>query len=166
MTIRQILKRLLTPVALVFAVLYFVIDGLFFLVIEPISRRLARLPILLGLARWIKSLGPYPTLALFLVPILLLEPLKPIGAYLLAKHHPVTGTALLVLAEVLKVGLVERLFHLSRDKLMSIPAFARCYNFVMRWLAYLRSLPAWRAAEAVLERAKSWLRQLWRMIRP
>jgi hypothetical protein len=165
MTFREHLKRLLTPVALVLAILYFLIDGLFLSIVKPIASRIARLSILAGLTAWVRSLGPYASLALFLVPVVLLEPVKPIAAYLIGTRHVVGGIVLIIVGEVLKVAVVERLFHLNRDKLMSIRVFARCFNFVARWLAYLRALPAWQVAERQSRRFRAAGRHLLGSIR-
>jgi hypothetical protein len=74
-------------------------------------------------------LTPYATLVLLLVPVIILEPFKPAGAYLIAIGHLVSGVSLIAIGDLLKTFLVERLFHFSRDKLMTIPAFARVYNW-------------------------------------
>jgi hypothetical protein len=74
-------------------------------------------------------LTPYATLVLLLVPVIILEPFKPVGAYLIAIGHLVSGVSLIAIGDLLKTFLVERLFHFSRDKLMTIPAFARVYNW-------------------------------------
>ena len=66
-------------------------------------------------------------------------------AYLIATGHLVSGVSLIAIGEVLKIVLVERLFHFSRDKLMTIPAFARVYNWAEAWLEYCRSQPIWQA---------------------
>ena len=55
------------------------------------------------------------------------EPVKPMAAYLVGTGHVATGLIFLVVAEILKLALVERLFSVNRDKLMSIPAFAWVY---------------------------------------
>jgi hypothetical protein len=76
--------------------------------------------------KWVMSLGPYPTLALlFVVLPWLLEPAKPFAAYLAATGHVASGLMVLGVAEPLV--LIEWLFCISHDKLMSIRAFARCY---------------------------------------
>jgi hypothetical protein len=90
------------------------------------------------------SLRPYPTLALFAVPVIVLEPVKPVAAYLTATGHVVSGLAVLVVGELLKLILIERLFRISRDKLMSIPAFAWCYGKFELARDWLESLTAWR----------------------
>jgi hypothetical protein len=134
-------KRILKSAVAVAAVLYFCIDALFLPVIRLFAAELCRLPGVHRLGGWLASLGPYPTLILFVVPLAVLEPVKPIGLYLIGSGRIARGILLIAVGEVLKITLVERLFHLSRDKLMSIPAFAWCYGIVMGWLAYLRALP-------------------------
>ena len=59
-----------------------------------------------ALAAWLASLGPYPTLVLFLVPVIILEPVKPVGAYLIATGHLVSGGSLIAIGEVLEIALV------------------------------------------------------------
>ena len=98
------------------------------------------------LRSWIMSLGPYPTLALFIVPVLVLEPAKPVAAYLTATGHVASGLAVLGVAELLKLVLIERLFRISRDKLMSIPAFAWGYGKYEQARNWVESLSAWQLA--------------------
>jgi hypothetical protein len=165
MTVRQFLQRVLTPVVLVLATLYFLIDAVFLSILKPIATRIARLPIFADLTAWVKSLGPYGSLALFIVPVLLLEPIKPIGAYLIGRRHFFVGLLLVILGELLKVVIVERLFHLNRDKLMSIGIFARCFNFVTQWLDYLRALPPWQAAQRWVQRIRALGRHMLHLLR-
>jgi hypothetical protein len=47
---------------------------------------------------------------LFLVPVIILEPVKPVGAYLIATNHLVSGVSLIAIGELLKIVIVERLF--------------------------------------------------------
>lgn len=90
---------------------------------------------------------PYPTLALFLVPLVLLEPIKPFSAYIIASGHIIFGVLVLGLGEVLKITIVERIFHIGRDKLMTIKAFAWIYNFASEWLTWLQALPPWQSVK-------------------
>jgi hypothetical protein len=53
----------------------------------------------------------------------------------------------LIVGELLKLVLVERLFSLTRDKLMKIPAFAWAYTKffeIKTWLKVLLSRELWR----------------------
>jgi hypothetical protein len=142
---RKRIKRALKPVVIPLAVLYFLIDALFFALIKPFASWLSKLRIFARVGILIRSLGPYSTLALFVFPFVALEPIKPIGLYLIASGRIFYGTLVIGVGEVLKVTIVERLFQVGRDKLMTIPAFARCYEFVMSWRGYLQTLAVWQA---------------------
>jgi hypothetical protein len=154
------MKRVLSPVAAVAAVLYFLIDVVFLSLVRPITQALAKLGIFNSLAAWLGSLGPYPTLAIFLLPVIVLEPVKPVGAYLIATGHGIYGVSLIAIGEVLKIAIVERLFHFSRDKLISIPAFAWVYGWIALWLAYLHAQPVWQATLRQLALIKSAARRI------
>jgi hypothetical protein len=121
---RRPMRKVLGPIAAVAAIIYFLIDAFFLSLIRPIAQELTRLGLFSSLATWVASLGPYQTLALFLIPVAVLEPAKPLGAYFMATGHVAYGVLVIATAEVFKITVIERLFHFSRDKLMSIRAFA------------------------------------------
>lgn len=143
---RDIVNHILKPVMFLLAGIYFLVDAVFWTLAQPIVRLLADHWVFDSVRRWITSLRPYPTLALFVVPILILEPAKPLAAYLTATGHIAGGLTVLGVAEILKLLLIERLFRISRDKLMSIPAFAWCYGKFQQVRNWTRSLGAWRLA--------------------
>ena len=153
--------KLLRSIAGALAVVYFVADMLLGALLRPLYRYLAGLHFLDRLAARIRRLGPYPSLALFLLPIIILEPAKPVAAYAAATGHPGVAVAIFACAELLKLVIVERLFQITRDKLMSIAAFAWVYarwTLVSDWLA---STGIWRAARRLVRKAKSSWRR-WR----
>jgi hypothetical protein len=86
-----ICRPIFTPFDVMAASIYFVIDAVFLSILKPLSRRIARLPLFSAIGNWIGSFGPYATLALFVVPLVLLEPVKPVGVYLIASGHLVRG---------------------------------------------------------------------------
>jgi hypothetical protein len=141
---RLSLSRILKPFLFPVAAIYFLADAVFWSVAKPIARRLADRRIFAILRAWIVSLRPYPTLALFLVPVIILEPVKPVAAYLTAMGHIVGGLSVLAAGEILKLVLIERLFSISRDKLMSIGAFAWCYDKFRQAQTWVESLEAWQ----------------------
>jgi hypothetical protein len=127
------------------ATIYFLVDAIFMTVARPLSNWVAKHWIFESLRAWIVSLRPYPTLLLLAVPLIVLEPVKPVAAYLVGTGHVAMGMIVLVIGEILKLVLVERLFSISRDKLMSIPAFAWAYwkyRAVKHWMT---SAEAWQA---------------------
>jgi hypothetical protein len=121
-------NRALKPIIYPIAAIYFLVDAIFVPVVKPITRWLSTHWIWKELRAWIVSLRPYPTLLLFAVPLIVLEPVKPVAAYLAATGHVAAGVMVLVIGELLKLVLVERLFSITRNKLMSIPAFAWGYR--------------------------------------
>ena len=167
---RRTFRRVLTLPLVALAALYFLLDDVFRSFVKPAVARLARLPVFAHLEAWIASLGPYPTLALFLVPMAVLWLLKLFALYLLGTGHVVMGAGTIVLAKVVGVGLAERLFAVSRDKLLSVPWFAWCYGRIVALrdyvYAWLRATWAWRvAAQAVrrmrvsFSRGREWARR-------
>jgi len=148
------MKRILRPVIFIAAALYFAVDELFSWIVRPIANWLSRLSILQGVRRWITGLEPYPALLLFVVPLLILEPAKPLATYFIATGHVTYGVLVFAVAELLKVVMVERLFDLNRDKLLSIPAFAWCYARFRMVFAWLQSFEIWRATRRRFARVK------------
>jgi hypothetical protein len=157
--------RVLSPLVAVLAFIYFLIDGLFLPPLRLLGRWLGGFNLFARLGDWIRTLGPYQTLALFLVPLIVLEPVKPVAAYLLAKQRYTQSLAVLVIGEILKVTIVERLFHVGRPKLMMIPAFAWTYNYVMAWYVWFDALPPWQAVKHCLLAVKAQARAVWLRLR-
>ena len=162
---RRRVGRVLSPVVAILAFLYFLVDALFLPPLRLLGRWLGSFKLFMRLGEWIRTLGPYQTLALFLVPLIILEPVKPVAAYLAAKGHYTRSIAVLVVGEILKVTIVERLFHVGRPKLMAIPAFAWTYNYVMAWYAWFEALPPWQAVLRRVRAAKTQARAQWHRLR-
>jgi hypothetical protein len=81
---RKRIRRALKPVVVPLAVLYFLIDAVFFALIKPLATWLSKLRIFARVGSWVRSLSPYTTLAMFVIPFVALEPIKPVGLYLIA----------------------------------------------------------------------------------
>jgi len=157
--------RVLSPVVAILAFIYFLVDALFLPPLRLLGRWLGGFKLFARLGEWIRTLGPYQTLALFLVPLIILEPVKPVAAYLAAKSRYAESITVLVVGEILKVPVVERLFHVGRPKLMMIPAFAWTYNYVMAWYAWFEALPPWQAVLRHMRRIKAQARAAWLRLR-
>jgi hypothetical protein len=152
-------SRIFKPLVFVLAGIYFLVDATVWTFARPVIRWLADHWIFVSLRNWVMSLGRYPTLALFVIPVLILEPAKPLAAYLTATGHVMSGLMVLGVAEFLKLVLIERLFCISRDKLMSIPAFAWCYEKVQQVRNWITCLSAWRLARRLALTVKRTLRR-------
>ena len=154
------MKRILKPVTYALATLYFLADAAFMAIARPISDWLARHVVLRRLRSWIRSLRPYPSLALFSIPVIMLEPVKPVAAYLAATGQMVSGVVTLVAGELIKLILVERLFSLTRVKLMKIPAFAWAYIKFCETKTWLKNTEAWQAIRAISRTARQYLTEM------
>jgi hypothetical protein len=139
-------NRILKPVVFLLAAIYFLVDAIFLTVAKSLAKWIAEHWIFESLRVWIVSLRPYPTLALFALPLVILEPVKPAAAYFVGTGHVATGLIILALGEILKLVLVERLFSVSREKLMSIPAFAWAYLKYRAAKDWVTSIEAWQFA--------------------
>jgi hypothetical protein len=153
-------KRIFRPVVFIFAAIYFAVDAAFSYVTKPLADWLGRLRPFSGIRTWIVSLNRYSALALFAVPVVVLEPVKPVAAYLMATGHLAFGFGSLVGAEILKLTVVERLFQLNHNKLLSIRAFAWGYGYWRRVMGWVESSEVWQAMLLLKTRTVQKLRGL------
>jgi uncharacterized membrane protein len=151
-------KRILKVLTYIAVGLYLLVDAIFMTLAKPIADWIAVHVALRRLRDWIKSLPPYPSLALFSVPVIVLEPIKPIAAYLAATGQFLSGAVTFIFGELLKLVLVERLFSLTREKLMRIPTFARLYEMYNQAMSWLRETEAWRTVQSLLESARDFFK--------
>jgi hypothetical protein len=153
-----------TPV-FILAILYFIVDGVFSYVTRPIAAWIAKRNCFEQTRLWIVSLRPYAALALFAVPVLVLEPAKPLAGYLLGTGHFFAGAVTFITAEVFKLTLVDRLFQLNRNKLLSIPAFAWGYRYWRRMMDVVEALEVWKASRRLVQSGADLLRIQWLQFR-
>lgn len=131
---------------------------------EPLQRLLARIgqwPGFRWIERWVRSLPPYAALALFVLPALLLLPVKLAALWLIHQGRTALGVAIIVIAKLVGTAIVARLFTLSQPALMRLGWFASVYARWSAWkealLAWVRASTAWRTARAL----KASLRRQW-----
>ena len=80
---------------------------------------------MLALARRkIQQFGPYKCLALLLVPLLVVEPLKIAGIAFVTVGHWAAGACIILGAYASSLLVVDRLFRAAKSKLMTINWFA------------------------------------------
>ena len=126
---------------------------------EPLRRVLAwvaRLPPLAWLERRIVALPPYAALAVFVLPTLLLLPVKLAALWLIGIGKAGLGLAVIVMAKLVGTALLARLFQLTQPALMQLAWFARLYRRWTVWkeavLAHVRASWAWRVGRVVKRR--------------
>jgi hypothetical protein len=132
---------------------------------DPLQRalaRLGRLPLLRQAEAGITRLPPYAALVVFLVPALLLLPVKLLALGLIAQGQRLVGLGVIVVAKLVGTAVVARLFNLTRPALMRLPWFARVHGRWSAWkaalLAQVRVSWAWRQARVLRRQARRALR--------
>ena len=120
---------------------------------RPLSRWLARWaqwPPLARLEACIRTLPPYAALAVFLVPVLTLFPVKLLALWLIHQGSTTLGIVVIVLAKLVSTALAGRLFVLTEPQLRQFAWFtaglAWWHATKARLRAALEKLSVWRAA--------------------
>ena len=137
---RRLLKPLWILLALVFLFEAWLWEHLRPLVAWVVERIVRWDRLKARLAAAIEHLPPYPTLLVFLVPVVLLFPLKLLGLWMLAHGSWLGAMAVLALAKVVSMGVTAFIFELTRPKLLQLPWFRWFYEHMLVWLAKAHAL--------------------------
>ena len=165
------MRRLLKPLWVLLAVV-FLIEAWLWDHLEPVVERVvARIPLHVfkrWLARQIDRLSPALTLIVFIVPAILLFPLKLVGLWLLAHEYWVSAVSTMVFAKFLGVGVTAFIFDLTRPKLLKMPWFKKLYELVLALRAKAADMVnpiKLRIREAMRGDGDGWLSRTLRTIR-
>jgi len=154
---RRLRKLLLTPLIYVAALLLLFEEWCWDTGVAIARWLAARLP-LQALDARIRKLPPYAALFLFVLPAILLFPVKIMALMAIASGHVVTGVGTIVLAKIGGAAAVARLYLLTRPTLLSLPWFARIHDAFMdlkaRWVGRLKATAAWRSTRAMATRVR------------
>ncbi|MDR6537827.1 hypothetical protein [Variovorax soli] len=127
--------------------------------------RLAALPFWARLETTVRALPPWAALLVFLVPAVMLLPIKMLALLLLGSGHPGSAVLLLVGAKIAGTAIVARLFQLVEPALMRTRLFARWYPPWKLWkdetLGRAYQSAPWRG----VRRLKVGARRCWRALR-
>ena len=111
-----------------------------------LTRALARWPALAALEVRVRTLPPYAALCAFVLPGLLLFPVKLLALLAIAHGHALSGIATIVVAKVGGAAVVARIYVLTLPTLLAVGWFARCHGWFMG--AKTRCLDYWRTSHA------------------
>jgi hypothetical protein len=127
--------------------------------------RLGRLPLWARLEQRLAALPPWGALMVFLLPVVLLFPIKLLALLLFGHGHYAIGLALLASAKLVGTAMVARLYQLVQPALLRIGWFARWHPRWTAWkdrvLGAVRRSAPWRAAL----RLRTSTRRRWRTFR-
>ncbi len=146
----QLIKNMFAKTfLLVIAFLYFVWDAVAFVVFHPLARWFNNLNILNPLYERIRNLSPIASMVCFLFPIVMLEPLKPFVVYLFASGQVFFGIFILIAMFAFKVVVIEKVFVLTKPKLLQIGWFKKLYDKAVICIDYVKSTQAWKLFQSV-----------------
>lgn len=152
------MRRLLQPLWVLLA-LIFLFEAWLWDHLEPVVARIVELIPLRAIKAWIaekvQRLSPPLTLIVFLVPVILLFPLKVLGLWLLAHHYWVGAMVVIVFAKLIGVGVAAFIFDVTRPKLLQMAWFRWLYESVLLIRARALELVA-----PIMDRVKAVLRSL------
>lgn len=128
---RRVLQPLWFMLALIFLVEAWLWDHL-----EPVVARVVGLIPLRAFKQWcaakVAGLSPYPSLAVFIAPlVVLLVPLKFAEVYLLTHHLWISAVILIVASKFIGMGVLAFSFDVTRDKLLQIGWFRALYALLV-----------------------------------
>jgi hypothetical protein len=137
------MRRILRPFLILLALIFLLEAWLWQHLAPLVARVVAWLPwraLKATLAAWIEQLPPAATLVVFIVPVILLLPLKFLGLWMLAHGLWLGALAVLALAKVVSLGVTAFIFDLTRPKLLQLAWFRWLYDRVIVWLAWAHAL--------------------------
>jgi hypothetical protein len=119
---------------------------------------LAKRPIWGLIERAIRRLPPWAALLVFLLPSVLLFPVKLLALWLVASGQKLAGVALILIAKVVGTAIVARLFTLTQPALLQLEWFARLYRWLVpwkdAWMDAIRVSWPWRVGRVIKRRVK------------
>jgi hypothetical protein len=128
------------------------------------AARLAKWPPIARLEARIVGVPSRWAVVLFLVPAVLLFPVKLLALWFIHEGNAVLGLSVIVVAKLLGTALVGRLFVLTEPQLMQIAWFARAMGWWRATKARVKALIAesawWRGLRVVLRRWRVRIRRL------
>jgi hypothetical protein len=127
-------------------------------------------PPLRALEARLRRLPPYVALAVFVLPGLLLFPVKVLALVAIAHGHPASGIATLVVAKIGGAAVVARIYVLTLPSLLLLTWFARCHAWFFaakeRCFAYVRASRTFIHARRTAQVLRRLLRRAIRRLAP
>jgi len=87
------------------------------------------------LAALVEKLPPWAVLIVFVIPFIVLLPLKFLEVYLIVHRQWIAAILILVLAKLLGLGVTAFIFDVTRPKLLQMAWFRWLYDLMLVWLA-------------------------------
>src|ERR1041384_1235758 len=137
------MRRLLKPLWILLA-LFFLVEAWLWEHLRPLIAAVVNViawdRLKARLAAAIEWLPPWAVLIVFVVPFIVLLPLKFLEVYLLVQRQWIAAIVVLVLAKLIGVGVTAFIFDVTRPKLLQMAWFRWLYELMLVWLAKAHAL--------------------------
>jgi hypothetical protein len=155
-----ILRAILRAFVTIVVVAYTILDELLFPLFRPLVRWLGHLRLFEAVGTVIQRSPPYAVLVYLAVPFILVEPLKVFALYWGAVGHPFQGLVILVVAQILSIFTLDRIYHVGKAQLLQIGWVARLMRWLVglrnRALAWAKSTAAWQTGAVMVRSLRLW----------
>ena len=161
---KQHLKRALEValVPLAAAIVFF--EQTLIVYLNRVTAAVAAWPPIARLEAWLVRLPPYWALLAFVAPSILILPIKLFAVWFGVHGRYGLALASVSLGKLLATAILARLYKILRPSLMTIPWFAwgdtRFFYWRDRAYAFVKSLPAWQTAQAIVQAVRARMTEL------
>jgi hypothetical protein len=158
------LKRALEIAIVPFAAAVVFVEQVLIRYLNMMMAAVSRWPPVARFERWLMSLPPWAAVLAFAMPSIIILPVKVSALWFAAHHRYALATGAVVLGKILATAILARLYRILRPTMMTLSWFAWADTKFFLWrdwaYAFVRSLPAWQRAKAIIERTRLWLAEL------
>ena len=152
------MRRILKPFLIVLAVA-FLIEAWLWEHLRPLVAAVVNViawdKLKARLAALVEKLPPWAVLIVFVVPFIVLLPLKFLEVYFIVQHQWAAAIFILVLAKLLGLGVTAFIFDVTKPKLLQMAWFRWLYELMLIWLAKAHAI-----TDPIKHRIKEWLAAL------
>jgi hypothetical protein len=154
---RPLIRRWLTRPLLFCAAVILLFEEWLWQGTANLLRDLRQLRPVAACAAWIGRRTPYQALALFVLPILSLLPLKGVIVLVFVHGRVLLGTVMLVLEKLIFSAIFAALYQLTEPAITQIGWVLRIQQAFLR---IRRALHAWLERQPAYRHARAWLRRI------
>jgi len=158
------LKRALEIAVVPFAAAVVFVEQVLIRYLNVMMAAVARWPVIARFEAWLVTLPPWGAVLAFALPSIVILPVKVSALWFAAHHRFALATASVVLGKILATAILARLYRILRPTMMQLRWFAWADTKFFAWrdwaYAFVRSLPAWQQARALIEKVRAWLAEL------
>jgi hypothetical protein len=137
------MRRVLRPLLILLA-LFFLLEAWLWDHLRPLVAAVVNViawdRLKVRLAALVEWLPPWAVLIVFVIPFLVLLPLKFLEVYLVVHHQWIAAILVLVLAKLLGLGVTAFIFDVTKPKLLRMAWFRWLYELMLSWLEKAHAL--------------------------